>query len=337
MEITVKGMRTLANEPVFVKTDNVPDNIQSAFDGDGNCYPAQKYNDGVIIIADIERNATKKYTLSEEKFDCGVEIDDFNIYIGGKYFTSYTCGDENTKPYLGPVMTSFGESFTRLDLQAKEHNHHRSVFLGIGDINGKDFWNENKQAFKQINRVIGGSAFAEISALNVWKSDEGVPYINEERGFIIYNQSDNCRYIDVTIKFTASYGDVKFGPTKEAGPLGIRVNEVLRVDKGTGRMVNSYGAESEAECWGRSASWCDYSGEINGNPCGIAVFDNESNERYPTAWHIRDYGLFAPNNFLFKGGFDIAEGESITYKYRICFHEGDVNISDRFVQYANQK
>ncbi len=107
----------------------------------------------------------------------------------------------------------------------------------------------------------------------------------------------------------------------------------MRADA-TGSFTNSYGAENEQECWGRSASWCNYSGMIDGKKYGIAVFDNENNERYPTAWHIRDYGLFAANNLYFKGGLDIPHHYSLTYKFRIYFYENDFDATNRFMMYC---
>lgn len=86
---------------------------------------------------------------------------------------------------------------------------------------------------------------------------------------------------------------------RRPGPLGIRINEEMRADR-TGSFVNAYGARNEAECWGRPAPWCDYTGMVEGQKYGTAVFDHEDNERYPTAWHIRDYGLFAANNLILQ-------------------------------------
>ena len=347
MTLKIKGARTIKNEPVFIKTGDVPDNINQAF-CDGKYYPAQKYRDGLIAIIDIERD--REITISPEcgSNGKGVEITEtgkasLEINIGGKYFTSYVYDkkdfdrDNFYKPYLGPVMTSWGESFTRLDLTAKDHPHHRSVFLGVGEVNGADFWSNLGSQNPAGIKYFSGAAYGEITAQNIWTDLNNTPLVDEERTFTIYNQNEECRYVDIAIKFKAAYCNVEFGSTKEAGPLGIRLNEQLRVDRGSGHMINSYGAENESECWGRSASWCDYSGEISGHSCGIAVFDNESNERYPSAWHIRDYGLFAPNNLCFKGGFNIAKGESVIYRYRICFHEGGFNARDRFIQYANGK
>lgn len=129
-----------------------------------------------------------------------------------------------------------------------------------------------------------------------------------------------------------------FGATKEAGPLGIRVRDEMRCDIGNGHILNSWGARGENECWGRSAEWCDYSADIDGaGQMGITVFDNCKNERHPTAWHVRAYGLFAANNLFFKGGFTIQAGQSITYRYRVIFRRRSMTneeISDRYVIYT---
>jgi hypothetical protein len=259
-----------------------------------------------------------------------------DVSIGGKLFTSYVHDPKFAKPYLGPVLLSNGSSVTRLDFETKEHPHQRSIIVAVGDVCGADFWNEPQDRGTQrhtgFRNIVNGGSYASFTACNIWETADGKPLTDEERRFTFYNQSPECRYIDLEIVFRASYGDVKFGTTKEAGPLGIRVAEPIRADKG-GRMVNSYGAEGEEECWGRCAGWCSYSGNVKGLECGIAVFDNEDNERYPTSWHIRNYGLFAANNLYFKGGLTIKAGDSLTYIYRICVFEGKQNIADKFLNY----
>jgi len=75
----------------------------------------------------------------------------------------------------------------------------------------------------------------------------------------------------------------------------------------------------------------------SGNDLGIAAFDDEMNERFPTAWHIRNYGLFAANNLYFKGGFTIKAGESLTYRFRVVFHEDNSAVADRYILYANRE
>lgn len=298
-----------------------------------------RLDDGEIEIITLSRGDTldvKNASPASNGVDIVENETHLDILIGGQKFTSYVYDPVYAKPYLGPVYLSNGSSITRLDLETKEHPHQRSIFVAVGDINGVDYWNEPPghgiQRHQGFSDIIRRGAYASFTARNVWETSDGKPAADEERTFTFYNQPHECRYIDLEIKFRASYGDITFGATKEAGPLGIRVAESIRADKG-GFMVNAYGAEDESECWGRSAQWCVYGGTVDGLECGISVFDNEENERYPTSWHIRNYGLFAANNLYFKGGLVIKAGDSLTYKYRICVFEGKQNIAEKFINY----
>lgn len=333
---------------MFVACD-APDGVCGAAAPDGTIFKAQNTAGGVVILANIPANSETKLTLSccptgEGAAQIIRNEKSLDIMLGGKQFSSYVWDERYAKPYFGAVMTSFDEPFTRLDFETKEHPHHRSVFLGIGDVTlegsgakNVDFWNEPQdrgvQRCRSVENIEYGEAFARFAAENVWSSANDVPMLDERRTFTVYNQSAAQRYVDLDFTFTASYGNITFGATKEAGPLGIRMNDVLRADRG-GHIENSYGASGEGECWGRPAHWCDYSGVLCGREVGVTVFDHPSNERYPTTWHIRDYGLFAANNLYFRGGFSLEAGKSITYRYRIAFREGKAeHMADRFINY----
>ncbi len=357
--------RYLEAEPTVFKYDGDPDvNAVSLF---GRLFPAEVANGKLTAVLSLPAG---QYELTPVKAEPSAipapvlslvpsgdgENGKLEVLIDGKVFTSYVYTNELYKPYLGPVMTSFGESFTRLDFETKEHPHHRSVFFGVGDVSldgredigSVDFWNEPAncgiQVHKGIENVKVTPASASFTAKTLWTSHDGVPMIDTEYEYKFYAQPEGCRYVDLTLTYTAAYGEVKFGVTKEAGPLGVRMADPLRVDNG-GYMRNSYGASGEKECWGKAANWCVYGGELDGHKVGVAVFDNESNERYPTTWHIRNYGLFAANNLYFRGGLTIPAGEKLTYRYRIVFFEGTdaptremrgrfVNIRDKFIGYC---
>lgn len=344
MSLELKTPRNANDEVIFLRTDANTEKVRSVITDDGKSYPAEKKDDGIIVVADTVSNKSKNIKLSEIQLNDGVQIKygenkkNLDIYINGKLFSKYIFDGIYPKPFLGPIYTSAGTSYTRDDLHAEEHPHQRSLFIGVGDVNGIDFWNENPEHLgyvrhKYFEKIENGPAYGTFTACNVWQDMKENPVLDEKRTFTFYNQKEKCRYIDVEINFTAAYKDVVFGTTKEAGPMGIRINEEMRADR-TGSFVNSYGAENEKECWGRAASWCDYKGFIKNVKYGIAVFDNESNERYPTTWHIRNYGLFAPNNLYFKGALKIPKAYSLTYKYRICFYEGEENIQNRFLNYV---
>ena len=250
---------------------------------------------------------------------------DVDVHLDGKLFTTCVNSADYKAPFMGPVLTGDGISFTRPDLHHKEHPHQRSVFIGIGDVNGYDFWNEHGKPLGLIRaKSVGSSCDGKTAAVSVnavWQGRRGKPFLDEEREYRFSKSGVKTVRVDISLKLTANYRDIKFGKTKEAGPLGIRVADELRVKQG-GRFVNSEGGVNEEGCWGKTARWCDYSGTVGGKTIGIAAFDHPGNERYPTAWHIRDYGLMALNNLYFKGGFKLKKGESIVYNFTVCFWEG---------------
>ena len=71
---------------------------------------------------------------------------------------------------------------------------------------------------------------------------------------------------------------------------------------------------------------------------GFAVFDHPENFRYPTTWHVRGYGLFAPNRWMFKPDHHLSEGEEMAVRWRVVIHTGDTEsagIADRFLDYVD--
>ena len=249
----------------------------------------------------------------------------FDVYDGDRLFTSVVYEPEYVRPFVGPIYTSFGECFTRFEPFHKEHPHQRSVFIGVGDVNGVDFWNEEgenkgKMVLDSVLKAESGEK-ATVSAKLIWKTiDTDIPLVDEIRT-ICFEKRQDCIAMSVHLTFIAAYGDVEFGVTKEAGPLGIRVADAIRVDEGDGTFVNSEGGVNEEECWGKEGKWCNYYGVLSGRTVGIAAYDRKGNPRYPTTWHVRDYGLMAANSLFFKGAEHIPEGQTLEYDYLVCFWE----------------
>ncbi len=340
----------LLEEPVFLPAEDgeVSSDVTSV-SANGNIYPATPVCGGLLAVISAKKGEKLIFTAGYD--DCGMcksEIDADNHKVGltiaSHHFADYVYDTTFCKPHLGPITDNLGNFFTRCDRMNPEHPHQRSLIVAIGEVNDIDCWNEPETCgyvrTQKIYDVVSSSAYAGFTAHNCWTDHDGKPAMNEDTRFIVYNQNEDCRILDMRITFTADYGDVVFGPTKEAGPLGIRVRDELRADKGSGVIYNSHGAIGEPECWGKEADWCDYHGNIDGiGEMGITAFDCPTNERYPTAWHVRAYGLFAANNFYFKGGFTLKSGENITYHYRILFRRREMTadeISDRFKTYADQ-
>ena len=250
----------------------------------------------------------------------------FDVYTDGRLFTSCVFEPEYVRPFMGPVLASDGTPFTRFEPHHKEHPHQRSVFVGVGDVNGIDCWNEEgddkgKMTLDCVLDVQDGET-ALVCVKLLWSAiDDGKKLVDEIRT-IRFEKKQDCIAVHHRSVFIASYGDVLFGQTKEAGPLGIRVADALQVDNG-GSFTNSEGGMNEDGCWGKCAKWCNYYGTVDGKALGIACYDRLSNQHYPTAWHIRNYGLMAPNNLLFKGAESIPKDSSLQYDYLLCFWEDD--------------
>jgi hypothetical protein len=254
---------------------------------------------------------------------------DVDVFIDDRLFTTCVNNPDFKAPFMGPVYTSHGQSFTRPETRHREHPHQRSVFIGIGDINRYDFWNEHAVPLGLI-RVIGVDLNKDenlVKTTALWQGRRGKKFLDEERTYKFIKISDKAVRVDLSLKLTANYMDIRVGKTKEAGPLGIRVADGLRVDSG-GRFENSEGGVNEEGCWGKTAAWCNYYGLLDGKKVGIAAYDHPGNERYPTAWHVRDYGLMALNNLYFKGGYKLKKGESIDYRFTLCFWEDDFNPNE---------
>ena len=171
------------------------------------------------------------------------------------------------------------------------------------------------------------------------------PFLREERT-LIFRATTETRMIDFDQTFTAKYGDAVFQDRKDSG-LAIRVpaSMAMKSQQG-GKVVNSHGRTIK-EAWGKPAKWCDYHGPVDGEHLGIAFLNHPSSFRYPTRWHVREYGLFTANPFgsrsfdgkLEKSDFVLEKGAKLELKHRLIFHAGDpdkANIEQAWQAYAKE-
>lgn len=262
------------------------------------------------------------------------------VDVGGEHLTNYLHGDPLPRACLYPLTGPFGDGVTRAYPQEEaegdstDHVHHRSVWVAWGDVNGSDNWSEEEGHGRVVHRefeaVESGPVFGRIVARNDWMNAAGDRLMEDRTEYRFYNVPPSLRLIDLTVTFHAGEGDVRFGDTKEGGIISVRMATPLEGTK-SGLIRNSYGGITEAETWGKRASWCDYSGTLEGHEVGIAVFDHPGNLRYPTWWHVRDYGLMTANPFGLSffvdksvdGSYVLEEGDDLTFRYRMLVHAGD--------------
>ena len=280
--------------------------------------------------------------------------DRYTVKIDGQLFTEYIFKGYD-KPILYPIIGPHGISMTRdwpmkegTPGEEKDHPHHKSLWFSHGNVNGIDFWAEGKDKGKIVDRVAFANASSGMAMFNTfpqWQSADGKTVLEEEQ-FVLISTVGSSRVIDLTVKLFAKGHDLVLGDTKE-GTMAIRTRPELEINHGA-KAINSEGVTGK-EIWGKRADWVDYSGIVEGKTVGVAIFDHPSNPRHPTWWHAREYGLIAANPFGIHdfekkpegaGNMTIPAGQSVTFRYRFVFHEGDVQaakISELYKQYAASK
>lgn len=279
------------------------------------------------------------------------------IRIDGKPFSTLFLGSDNPKPFLFPLVSATGEQVTRhypmekVEGESNDHQHHRGLWTGYGEINGLNFWeNEFKYSsgapknfdpaknglivLKKIDGMKGGKKSGEIDLTLEWIGPDKKPILEEKRKMRFYAETDALRTVDFDFTLAAKQ-QADFADTKE-GFFAIRLADSM-IEKNGGVMTNSEGAQTEKNVWGKPANWVDYDGEVGGKKVGVAIFDHPGNFRHPERWHSRAYGLFAVNPFGLKdfdpkssekGGHSMAKSDFLRFRYRVVIHPGDLTKKD---------
>ncbi|WP_232825720.1 DUF6807 domain-containing protein [Algoriphagus litoralis] len=255
-----------------------------------------------------------------------------------------------------------------------DHPHHIGIWFNYGDVNGLDFWNnsdaipeDKKSGYGSIvhTEILSTKESREGAELEVaadWVAPDGRILLKETTQFVFSAEGDK-RVIDRITTLTAHGQEVSFTDNKE-GMLGIRVARelehpsnkpeiftdasgiatavpTLNNDGVTGMYRSSEGIEGD-DVWGTRGKWVNLSGEINGEKLSLAIVDHSQNPGYPTYWHARGYGLFAANTLGQKAlsagreelNFKLADGESVTFRYRILVNSGSALTDEALNQEA---
>ena len=71
------------------------------------------------------------------------------VYVGGKFFTSFIYPDNMEKQCLYPIVNANGHYITRgfpltpRPFERTDHPHQVGLWFNFGDVNGLDFWNNS--------------------------------------------------------------------------------------------------------------------------------------------------------------------------------------------------
>jgi hypothetical protein len=305
--------------------------------------------------------------------------DHIDFLVGDELVGRYHIGADIAKPYFWPLKVPGGTVITRgwpmepaPEGGSKDHPHQKSAWFCHGDVipegielkqkikgvKGVDFWSEAKGHGRivcvKVDNPKVDKDHAQITTYNEWRTADGVKIMDEVRTIHLY-RINGAWLLVFEIDLDASVTAIVFGDTKE-GAMGIRISDQITGEKregkktvpGAGTIENSRGKKGEKECWGQVATWCDYSGPIDGKKVGLAILDDPGNP-HPACWHSRGYGLMAANPFgreesrfpAVKNRKDLvglAKGEHLRLRYGILLHTGDAREGrvaesyDRFVK-----
>ena len=278
------------------------------------------------------------------------------MLLGGRAFTTFHFGDEWDKPFLYPLRTASGAIVSRgypvepREGEESDHDWHRGIWYGHGEINGHDFWRELGRdrtgmivplADPALESGLGRGAFEMRLG---FRTAHGELIGSIVQRYAISQPSDSIR-VDADLTFAADRGqDLLFGDTEDGG-FAMRLADEFRQERGA-VLMNSEGLRDTENIWGQAARWVDYSGTVDGNPAGVTILDHPSNFRHPSRWHARGYSLWAANPFGlgdFTGGesadgsYVLPEGETLTLRYRVVIHDGvgdPATIEDWFDEFA---
>jgi hypothetical protein len=318
-----------------------------------------------LVLGGISVFAFSVGSANAAEFSVKKHDKQIDVLIDGQPFTTYV-EEGYRKPILYPILGPHGIPMTRnypmkqdVPSEAKDHVHHKSMWFAHSPINGVDFWSESAKSGREVQtklvRAEGGIDRAIIETENDWVDSKGKVQLSDTR-LLSFSLVPGGRAIDWQLTFHASHGPVTFGDSKE-GSMAIRTRSELQlvnspkdgVTNANGHAVNSEGIRDK-DIWAKRANWVDYWGEVEGKTLGVAIFDHPENPRHPTWWHARDYGLISANPFgihdfekdkpATAGNLTIPNGESITFRYRFIFHEGDAEkakIAKLYEEYAPPK
>ncbi len=321
------------------------------------------------MVRDLAQGASRAYDLVARQggtsYFGGVDVSEeepgrLAVRVNGQHVTTYNYWSDVVRPYLYPVFASGGVGVTRnwpmvADAvgETNDHPHHKGIYTAQGSVNGVDNWSEGKghgyQVHREFARVYGGVTAGGFTEELDWTDANRDVNMTETRRLTFYATSGRVRLFDYEVNLHASHGEVTLGDTKEGGLLSIRVASSMDVtaEPEGGRFVNGYGGVLEGEAWGKRAPWCDYSGPTPGGWKGVTLMDHVDNPRYPTHWHVRNYGLMTANPIGlhdFTGDPEnrwdlvIPEGETLSWLYRVMIHDGDATdaqVADRYHDFAN--
>jgi hypothetical protein len=221
-----------------------------------------------------------------------------------------------------------------------DHIWHTGVWFAWKYLNRTNFWEEGPTIHDPLGRAVASSTSSieeSEAAVNWtqqlrWITDRGEHLLAEERRLKFWHRIANGAWaIDWDSKFTAEMNVEldRTDPTNPKTTWGGYGGLFMRLSRAFWDKECFLDSEHRTErdrIHGQTARWVDQSGRPDGSLeswqqwAGLAIFDHPHNLRHPTPWYTLPW-LTGPAP-LYWAPFSLAQGESLSLRYRVLAHQG---------------
>jgi len=237
------------------------------------------------------------------------------------------------RPFIHPILAPDGVG----ELTENEPPHHRwqhGLYVGLNDVNGYGFWTEGLTGNPRDGTFhpypLEPPSISENRAswqvVTDWKTPDGEVLLTEKQSWSCEVQSDTFTLdLDWNLR---CHSDLKFGQSPYGG-LFLRMPWRPETH---GAVLTSEGLNSTETAEGNRACWIALSMPIpsrENGPAGFAFFEHPSNPEFPNPWRVDENFGIAPSRSI-VGSWLLAEGESVSNRYRLLVFTGEINAE--FVQ-----
>ncbi len=284
-----------------------------------------------------------------------------SIQVDGRELTRFHFDRRQERPFLYPLIGPSGRSLTRMGHPHDPvgHSHHNSVWLSHENIDGVNFWADQRGGHietQRITRYEDGDAESSLLALIHWKATgtgkdaqgrlhvERVVMIERRRiAFRPLAHGESLIIIDSQFHPPANRSEPVTIKPSPFGLIGVRMAKTIGIHDGGGTIRNSEGQVNEQGdngCFRKPARWCDYSGLIAKDRIeGITLLDHPANINHPAPFHVRGDGWMGACLTLDKA-IQITADKPLRLRYGLYLHRdmpGRDAIDRQWKAFAEEK
>ncbi|MEZ5302165.1 MAG: DUF6807 family protein [Verrucomicrobiales bacterium] len=244
--------------------------------------------------------------------------------------------DQLLRPAWIDIKTASGTPVTRdfPPAHPEDNDHafnHPGITVAFGHLDGGDYWRNGARVehIRFAEEPRGGPDEASFAVENRFLTAAGDSVACTQIARYTLRRHALGWTLRIAAEFSNPDRGFYFGDQEESG-LCVRIATPLRVQGGSGAIVNSRGERDGAETWGKEADWWDYAGTAaSGERAGVLVVPHPANAR--KCWgHTRDYGVMVINPFPRQPKerrepyvkTEVPRGEAFRLGYTVLIHGG---------------